>query len=111
LRKTPPHWSSETKRCCSAGSRVQAEAAEAEGGVVGERDGLVEVSCYAEEHGYGTEELFAIDLRGAGNVDQDGGLKVVALASHAFATGEDASTGEFGSLDLLFEAINGARGA
>ena len=90
LRKTAPHWSSETRRCCSAGSRVHAEAAEAEGGVVGDGDGLVEV-VHAEEHGDGAEELFAVDGGGAGDSGEDGGLEVVAVADHALAAGEDAA--------------------
>ena len=65
---------------------------EAEGGVVGDGDGFVEV-VHAEEHGDGAEELFAVDGGGAGDAGEDGGLEVVAVAEHALAAGEDAGAG------------------
>ena len=92
LRKTAPHCSSAMRRCCSAGSRVQAEAARPKGvslaiSMASSR------SVDAEEHGDGAEEFFAVDGRGAGNAGEDGGLEVVAVADHALAAGEDAGSG------------------
>src|ERR1700678_3237315 len=83
--------------------------AEAEGSVVGELDRFVEIFD-AEEHGYGAEELFAVDRGGAGDADEDGGLKVVAFADHALAAGEDAGARGLCGFDLGFEDIDGAGG-
>ena len=80
--------------------------AEAEGRVVGDLDGLVEV-LHAEEHGDGAEELFAIDGGGARHAGEDGGLEVVALAQHALAAGEDACAGADCCLHLRFELARG----
>jgi len=81
--------------------------AEAEGGVVGELDRFVEIFD-AEEHGYGSEELLAVDRGGAGDADEDGGFEVVTFADHAFAAGEDAGARGLCGLDLGFEDIDGA---
>ena len=107
LRKTPPHCSSETRRCCSAGSRVQAEAARPKGvslaiSMASSR------SLNAEEHGDGAEELFAIDGGGARHTGEDGGLEVVAFAEHALAAGEDACADADCGLDLGFELVDDA---
>ena len=61
---------------------------------------------HAEEHGDGAEELFAVDGGGAGDVGNDGGLEVVAVAEHALAAGEDAGAGVDGGLDLGFELFD-----
>lgn len=78
---------------------------EAEGGVVGDLDGLVEVAG-AEEHGDGAEELFAVDGAGAGDVGEDGGLEVVAVAHHAFASGEEFCARGDGGFDLGFQLFD-----
>ena len=82
--------------------------AEAEGSIVGEGDGLVEV-LHAEEHGDGAEELFAIDGGGAGHAGEDGGLEVVAFADHALAAGEDACAGACRGLHLGLQLVDDAR--
>ena len=63
---------------------------EAEGGVVGEGDGFIDVG-YAKEHCDGAEYLFAIDLRAAGNAGQHGGLVVDTPAQHGLSAGEQAA--------------------
>ncbi len=62
---------------------------QAEGGVVGDLDGFVDV-LDAEEHRDWAEELLAVDGRVARHAGEDGGLEVVAFAYHAFAAGENA---------------------
>ncbi len=107
LRKTPPHWSSATRRCCSTGSRVQAEAARPKGVSLAISMASL-TSLDTEEHGDGTEELFAIDGGGARDAGEDGGLEVVAFAEHALAAGEDAGAGVGGGFDLGFELFDDA---
>ncbi len=105
LRKTPPHCSSETRRCCSAGVACPRGGGEAEGGVIGDFDGFVQV-LHAEEHGDGAEEFFAIDGRGARHASEDGGFEVVAVAQHTLAAGEDACADAGGCLDLSLEMLD-----
>ena len=64
---------------------------QAEGCVVSDLYGFVDV-VNTEEHGDRTEELFAVDLGGAGNVGEDCGFEIVALAYHALAAGQHACT-------------------
>ncbi len=91
LMKTAPAWISATRRCCSAGSRVQAEALEAERIIVGDLDGFVKRS-YFEEKSYWPEELFTIDCAGAWEIDENGRFKVIPFADHALAPGNNASS-------------------
>ena len=83
--------------------------AEAEGRVVGDGDGFVDVGD-AEEHGDGAEDLFAVDVGGARDAGDDGGLVVVALADHALAAGEHAAAGLDGGLHLGVELFDDLRG-
>ncbi len=64
----------------------------------------------AEEHGYGAEELFAVDGGGARDAGEDGGLEVAAFADHALAAGKGAGSGFFGGLHLGFEMLDGLGG-
>ena len=80
---------------------------EAEGCVVGDGDGFVK-ALHTEEHGYGAEELFAVDGGGAGDAGEDGGFEVVAVAEHAFSAGEDAGACGGGGFDLGFDLLEDA---
>ena len=77
---------------------------EAEWGVVGDGDGIVDVSD-AEEHCDGAEDLFAIDRRGAGKAGEDGGLVEVAAAGDALSAGEQARAGVDCRLHLGVELV------
>jgi hypothetical protein len=65
---------------------------EAEGCVVGELDGLIEIADL-EEHGDGSEDLLVEDGGVARDVDQHRGFEEVAATVEAGASGEDDGTG------------------
>ena len=92
LKKTAPHWSAAAKRRCSSRLARPDGGGEAEWGVVGDGDGLVDIG-EAEEHCDGAEELFTVDRRGAGKAGEDGGLVEVAAACDVLSTGEQARAG------------------